>query len=117
MKKLKFVSYYTKMGSIKGSDDKLGLVIKDTQTTKEFQSLLYFKLDDENFERKISKKDLNKIRDFGTSVYGLFEVEENENSEIFKKDTIIKILEVLNQRIETTLKDIEIINNLYIKDN
>ena len=98
MKKLYFAAYYMSMGDIQVVGNKDGLVMKDAIITKEKNSLVFFNVSGEDGERKISRAALNKMRDFGTSIYGLFE------KELTKNEICDLIIEKLEERVLETYR-------------
>ena len=95
---LYFVAYYMPLGDIQRVGNKDGLILKDAQIIREKNNLLFYNIDGELGERKISLAAVNVMRDFGTSVYGLF------NYEISKKEALELIIEKLEERVLETYK-------------
>lgn len=97
-KKLKFVAWYMELGELQRVGEKAGFKFLDAIQTKEKNGLVFYKVDGETGERKNSQATLNMVRDFGTSVYGVF------NNDISMKDALELIMEKLEQRILDTQK-------------
>lgn len=91
-----FVAYYVDFGNLPKVGEKAGLVLKEVEVTKEKNGLVFFKAEGETGERKISKNEMNKIRDFGNSLYGVFE------NNISKKEALDLIYDKLASRILET---------------
>lgn len=96
--KLKFIAWYMELGELQKVGEKAGFKYLDAVQTKEKNGLVFYKVDGETGERKTSEATLNTVRDFGTSVYGVF------NNDISMKDALELIMEKLEQRILDTQK-------------
>ena len=68
-----FVAYYVDFGDLPKVGEKAGFVCREAVVTKEKNGIVFFKVDGETGERKIKQTELNRIRDFGNSLYGVFE--------------------------------------------
>lgn len=88
-----FIGWYMPMGEVQQTVGKSGLYIKNGKVTKIKNGLIFYKLEDETGERKCSDKYLDKVRDFGTSIYGVF------TSEVSKNEIIDSIIEKLEERV------------------
>ena len=97
-KKLKFVAWYMELGELQRVGEKAGFKFLDAIQTKEKNGLVFYKVDGETGERKTSQVTLNMVRDFGTSVYGVFD------EDISMVDALTLIYEKLEQRILETNK-------------
>lgn len=97
-KKLKFVAWYMELGELQRVGEKAGFKFLDAIQTKEKNGLVFYKVDGETGERKTSQSALNMVRDFGTSVYGVFD------EDISMVDALTLIYEKLEQRIVDTNK-------------
>lgn len=97
-KKLKFVAWYMELGELQKVGEKAGFKFLDAVQTKEKNGLVFYKVDGETGERKNSQATLNMVRDFGTSVYGVFD------EDISMIDALNLIYEKLEQRIVDTNK-------------
>lgn len=97
-KKLKFVAWYMELGELQRVGEKAGFKYLDAVQTKEKNGLVFYKVDGETGERKSSLATLNTVRDFGTSVYGVFD------NDISMLDSLNLILEKLEQRVVDTNK-------------
>ena len=97
-KKLKFVAWYMELGELQKVGEKAGFKFLDAVQTKEKNGLVFYKVEGESGERKNSQATLNMVRDFGTSVYGVFD------EDISMKDALNLIYEKLEQRIVDTNK-------------
>lgn len=93
---LQFVSFYMECGDIQKTPDKEGLIVKMAEVTKTKNGLVFYRVAGESGERKCSISAMDKFRDFGTSVYGLFtKISDQEILEglVSKLDERIKITE------------------------
>jgi len=97
-KKLKFIAWYMELGELQRVGEKVGFKYLDAVRTKEKNGLVFYKVDGETGERKTSEATINTVRDFGTSVYGVFD------NDISMVDALELILEKLEQRILATQK-------------
>lgn len=97
--KIQFVSYYMKLGDIQATTGKDGFVFKEAEVTKAKHGYLFYIVDGETGERKCNLKFVDKFRDFGTSVYGVFKPGVME-----RKDYIEAIIEKLEERVLETYK-------------
>ena len=66
------------------------------EVTKMKNGLIFFVLEGESGERKSSEDKLNIFRDYGTSIYGVF------NEELTKGDALNGIIKTLEARILQT---------------
>lgn len=99
---LEFVAFYMPLGDIqltsgKGLDN--GVIIKNAEPTKMKNGLCFYNIDGEIGERKFKLDNLNKFRDFGTSIYGVF----NKNF-CTRNEYIQLIIEKLEERVLETYK-------------
>ena len=97
--KIEFVSYYSKLGDIQVTNGKDGLSFKTGEVTKLVPGYILYRVEGEAGERKCNIKFANVFRDFGTSIYGIFNVGFME-----QKDYIETIIEKLEQRVLETYK-------------
>lgn len=88
-----FVGWYMPMGEVQQTVGKEGLIIKTGEVTKVKNGVVFYILEGETGERKCSEKFIDVIRDFGTSIYGVF------YSVINKADAIDAIIEKLEERV------------------
>lgn len=93
-----FIAYYSDMGDLQKVGEKAGLINKLAEVTKEKNGLVFFKVENEEGERKIKQTEINKIRDFGTSLYGLFDTKlsDKEALELISKRLAERISETNN---------------------
>lgn len=94
---LVFAAYYMECGNIQKTDGKDGLIIKTVEVTNYKNGLIFYRVDGEMGERKSNIKFLNQFRDFGTSIYGIFE-------QISGDEAIDGIVQKMNDRIDETTK-------------
>lgn len=92
--KLTFVAYYMKCGDIQRAANKSGLIINEAKVTKIKNGLIFYIIDGETGERKCKPEALNIFRDFGTSIYGIFEPNKME-----QKEYLEAIIEKLEERV------------------
>lgn len=97
--KIQFVSFYMNLGDIQATTGKEGFSFKEGEVTKLVPGYLLYKVDGETGERKCNLKFVNKFRDFGTSVYGVFEI-----GTMSKKEYIENIIEKMEERVLETYK-------------
>lgn len=91
---LTFAAYYMACGDIQQTAGKDGLVIKKGNITKLKNGLVFYKIDGETGERKANINALNTMRDFGTSIYGIYDEEKTEQEvKILIKNKLAKRLE------------------------
>lgn len=88
-----FVGWYMSMGEVQQTVGKDGLIIKTGEVTKVKNGIVFYILEGETGERKCSEKFIDKVRDFGTSIYGVF------YSTIDKNIAIDAIIEKLEERV------------------
>ena len=88
-----FVGWYMPMGEVQQTVGKEGLIVKLGEVTKVKNGVIFYRLDGETGERKCSEKFIDKVRDFGTSIYGVF------YSKIDKNNAIDAIIEKLEERV------------------
>lgn len=96
--KLKFVAWYMELGDLQRVGEKAGFRFLDAVQTKVKNGLVFYKVEGETGERKTSEATLNMVRDFGTSIYGVF------NDDISMVKALEEIHEKLEQRIVDTNK-------------
>lgn len=97
--KIQFVSFYMNLGDIQATTGKDGFFFKDGEVTKLVPGYLLYKVDGETGERKCNLKFVNKFRDFGTSIYGVFKTDT-----MSKKEYLENIIEKLEERVLETYK-------------
>jgi hypothetical protein len=88
-----FVGWYMSMGEVQQIVGKEGLIIKIGEVTKVKNGVVFYRLDGETSDRKCSEKFIDKVRDFGTSIYGVF------YSIVDKNELIDTIIEKLEERV------------------
>jgi hypothetical protein len=94
---LTFAAYYMACGDIQQTAGKDGLVIKKGNITKLKNGLVFYKIEGETGERKVKTLTLNLMRDFGTSIYGIYIEEKTEQEfKILIKNKLVKRLEQSN---------------------
>lgn len=94
--KIVFAAWYMQMGEIQLAPGKDGLRIVSGEITKVKNGLIFYKLEDETGERKCSISAIGAMRDFGTSIYGIF---NGSVDEINKNVIIDSVIEVLEKRV------------------
>lgn len=93
-RKLRFVAYYMKCGDIQGVANKSGLITNEAKITNIKNGLIFYIIDGETGERKCKSEALNTFRDFGTSIYGIF-----EPNKMNQKEYLEAIIEKLEERV------------------
>ena len=91
--KIYFYANYDKLGELQTSKISEEVVCIQGEVSKVKNGLVFFTLENETGERKVAITKLNEFRDFGTSVYGVFDHELN------KKEVLESIIEVIKHRI------------------
>ena len=91
--KIYFYANYDKLGSIQTTKISDEVICIQGEVSKVKNGLVFFTLENETGERKVTITKLNEFRDFGTSVYGVFDHELN------KKEVLESIIEVIEHRI------------------
>lgn len=91
--KIYFYANYDKLGELQTSKISEEVVCIQGEVSKVKNGLVFFTLENETGERKVTITKLNEFRDFGTSVYGVFDHELN------KKEVLESIIEVIEHRI------------------
>ena len=88
--KVYFYGNYDALGEIQTTKISEEVVMTAGAVTKVKNGLIFFVLDGETGERKVAEDKLNIFRDYGTSVYGIFEEELTKGAVL---NSIIKVLE------------------------
>ena len=94
--KIFFYANYDRLGEIQTTKISDEVVMTTGTVTKVKNGLVFFILDNETGERKITETSMNCFRDFGTSVYGVYE------TEISKHEALQGMIDVLEARISQT---------------
>ena len=102
-----FYANYDVLGDIQTTKVSDEIVVCKGTVTKVKNGLIFFTLDNETGERKVSKDKLNSFRDFGTSVYAVCD------KLLTQGQIISSMLEVLNNRIAQTKNTMSKLNNQY----
>lgn len=105
--KIYFYANYDKLGSIQTTKISDEVVESCGEVTRVKNGLIFFNLENETGERKISAEQLNVFRDFGTSIYAVCDIS-------FDKHIMLnKIIEVLETRISDSRETIMKLKNQY----
>lgn len=94
--KIYFYGNYDLLGEIQATKISEEIVMTSGEVTKMKNGLVFFVLDGEAGERKSSEDKLNIFRDYGTSIYGVFD------KELTKGDALNGIIKTLESRILQT---------------
>jgi hypothetical protein len=102
-----FYANYDVLGDIQTTKVSDEIVVCKGTVTKVKNGLIFFILDNETGERKVSEDKLNSFRDFGTSVYAVCD------TLLTQGQIISSMIDVLNNRIAQTKNTMSKLNNQY----
>ena len=105
--KIYFYANYDLLGEIQSTKVSDEVVCAQGEVTKVKNGLIFYTLENETGERKVTVTKLNEFRDFGTSVYGVFD------TQLEIHDVLNKIIAVIETRIEDSKKTIMKLKNQY----